>query len=212
MGNQSDAETVRCENCGKEMDSRFNFCTECGSKLYDLLLCPFCRNRVDIDDNFCGMCGKALQNAGTRTAGTKRYTTASNTPLAIAKYPEPLSVAGTDKTPEIILDRENGIFEFSGKSVPEDAAKFYEPILSWIDGYVQEQPAGTTFVTFKMSYFNTTTSKIILGIVQKLAKIKKEVRIDWYYAEEDEEMQEYGEVLEEITRLRFEMHPVPYEE
>jgi hypothetical protein len=63
-----------------------------------------------------------------------------------------------------------------------------------------------------MGYFNTTTSKIILGIVQKLAKIKKEVVIKWYYAEEDEEMQEYGEVLEEITRLKFEMYPTAYEE
>jgi hypothetical protein len=209
-----DAEVVVCGSCGREMSGRLNYCTYCGSKLHDfLLLCPACGQRVDIDDNYCGICGKALPtgNVKKNNSAPKKYVS-SNSPVILSVYPEPIYVVGTVKTPDIVLDIDKEVFEFSGKSVPEDAAKFYEPVLAWIDGFVQEQPLEKTIVTFRMGYFNTTTSKIILGIVQKLAKIKKEVVIKWYYAEEDEEMQEYGEVLEEITRLKFEMYPTAYEE
>lgn len=207
-------DVIVCSSCGRQADSNLNFCTYCGSRLHDyLLLCPYCWHRVDIDDNYCGICGKALPtgNAKKSSSSSPKFVPA-NSPVINAVYPEPINLTGTVKTPKIVLDIEKEVFEFSGKSVPEDAAKFYEPVLAWIDAFVQDQPLQKSIVTFRLGYFNTTTSKIILGIVQKLAKIKKDVIIKWYYAEEDEEMQEYGEVLEEITRLKFEMYPIAYEE
>ena len=190
---------IVCSCCGKNVDSNLNFCTYCGNRLRDyMLLCPYCWHKVDIDDNYCGICGKALPTGNAARKGsvatTKKFVSA-NSPVIHAVYPEPINISGTVKTPKIVLDIEKELFEFSGKSVPEDAAKFYEPVLAWVDAFVQDQPLQKSVVTFRMGYFNTTTSKIILGIVQKLAKIKKEVVVRWYYAEEDEEMQEYGEVL-----------------
>jgi DNA-directed RNA polymerase subunit RPC12/RpoP len=208
-----ESKVIVCSSCGRQVDSNLNFCTYCGNRLHDyLLLCPYCWHKVDIDDNYCGICGKVLPTGNVKKSSPLQKFVPTNSPVIHAIYPEPINIMGTIKTPKIILDVEKELFEFSGKSVPEDAAKFYEPVLAWIDAYVQDQPLQKSVVTFRMGYFNTTTSKIILGIVQKLAKIKKEVVIKWYYAEEDEEMQEYGEVLEEITRLKFEMYPTAYEE
>lgn len=208
-----ESKVIVCSSCGRQVDSNLNFCTYCGNRLHDyLLLCPYCWHKVDIDDNYCGICGKVLPTGNVKKSSPLQKFAPTNSPVIHAVYPEPINIMGTIKTPKIILDVEKELFEFSGKSVPEDAAKFYEPVLAWIDAYVQDQPLQKSVVTFRMGYFNTTTSKIILGIVQKLAKIKKEVVIKWYYAEEDEEMQEYGEVLEEITRLKFEMYPTAYEE
>ena len=42
----------------------------------------------------------------------------------------PLFLTGTGETPGVTLDKDSEIFEFTGKSLPEDAKEFYGPILS----------------------------------------------------------------------------------
>ena len=51
---------------------------------------------------------------------------------------EVLSIKGTSQYPEVLLDKKKGLLSFSGNSLPEDAKGFFEPIMSWIDDYVQE--------------------------------------------------------------------------
>jgi hypothetical protein len=48
-----------------------------------------------------------------------------------------LVIEGTPKTPQIELDPFTGDFIFSGKSIPENAAKVYEPVLKWVSEYIQ---------------------------------------------------------------------------
>ena len=48
---------------------------------------------------------------------------------------EVIKIVGTDDTPSVTLDVTNEIFEISGRSLPEDVAAFYEPILDWIERY-----------------------------------------------------------------------------
>ncbi len=52
---------------------------------------------------------------------------------------EILNLEGTEDTPKIILDKKNGIFEISGRSLPEDSAEFYRPVLEWIEKYGEIQ-------------------------------------------------------------------------
>ena len=47
-----------------------------------------------------------------------------------------LIIEETPKTPQIELNPVTGDFIFSGKSIPENAAKVYEPILNWVSEYV----------------------------------------------------------------------------
>ena len=74
---------------------------------------------------------------------------------------EVIKIKGTDDTPTIILDKESGIFEISGRSLPEDVTTFYEPVLNWLDEYQEEANPKTVFA-FKLVYFNTASSKLIL--------------------------------------------------
>ena len=39
-----------------------------------------------------------------------------------------LKIAGTDETPAVVLNIEKGIFEISGRSLPEDSPEFYNPL------------------------------------------------------------------------------------
>jgi SiaC family regulatory phosphoprotein len=115
---------------------------------------------------------------------------------------EVINLEGTEDTPKIILDKENGIFEISGRSLPEDSAEFYAPILEWLDNYQKQANSQTKFL-FKLEYFNTASSKLILDILSKLEDIEGTTVI-WYYHEDDEDMQEAGEEFSELVEIPFE--------
>lgn len=119
---------------------------------------------------------------------------------------ETIKILGTDDTPTVILDAENEIFEISGRSLPEDVTAFYDPILNWLDEYAGSPNAKTAF-TFKLVYFNTASSKLLLDILMKLEQMHedgKEVLIRWFYPEDDEDMQEAGEEYADIVDVPFE--------
>lgn len=113
-----------------------------------------------------------------------------------------LHLEGTEDTPKIILDKGNGIFEISGRSLPEDSAEFFQPVLDWIDEYKEEPNPSTEFM-FKLEYFNTASSKLILDVLSNLEDVKG-MAIVWYYHEDDEDMQEAGEEFSELVEVPFE--------
>ncbi len=119
---------------------------------------------------------------------------------------EAVKIMDTDDTPKIILDPDNDVFEVSGRSLPEDVASFYSPILSWLDRYSQN-PNGITVFTFKLVYFNTASSKALLDILMKLEELHEgghEVLIKWYFPDDDEDMEEAGQEYAEIVDIPFE--------
>lgn len=119
---------------------------------------------------------------------------------------EVIKIVGTDDTPSVTLDVANEIFEISGRSLPEDVAAFYEPILDWLDRY-SEEAAGKTVFNFKLVYFNTASSKMLLDILLKLEEMYeggKEVLVRWHFPEDDEDMEEAGEEYADIVEVPFE--------
>ena len=115
---------------------------------------------------------------------------------------EILNLEGTADTPKIILDKANKIFEISGRSLPEDSAEFYKPVLEWIDSYAKAPHPATEFV-FKLEYFNTSSSKLILDVLSSLEDIKG-MKIEWSYQEDDEDMEEAGKEFSELVEIPFE--------
>lgn len=110
-------------------------------------------------------------------------------------------------TPGIVLDAKKGIFEITGKACPEDAIEFYQPILDWLEKY-KEEPNPETIFEFKLSYYNTASSKVLLNIMQRLEEIRNtgaNVRIKWFYYEDDEELQNAGEDFAEMIKVPFEL-------
>lgn len=117
---------------------------------------------------------------------------------------EIINLEGTEDTPKILLDKNNGIFEISGRSLPEDSAEFYQPIIDWLDGYAGSPNESSTFV-FKLEYFNTASSKLILDVLSKLEDIQS-AKIMWYFHEDDEDMEEAGEEFSELVEVPFEFN------
>ena len=119
---------------------------------------------------------------------------------------EALVRQATDETPKVTLDGHTGIFEFIGRSLPQDVTQFYNPILEWMDAYA-ESPQPKTEVNFKMVYFNTASSKMILDILFKLEELSeagKDVSINWHFQKDDEDMEEAGEEYADLIEVPFE--------
>jgi hypothetical protein len=119
---------------------------------------------------------------------------------------ETIKIQGTEDTPKIILDVDNDIMEISGRSLPEDVSAFYEPVLNWLKEY-SENPLDKTVFNFRLTYFNTASSKLLLDILMILEELKEnghDVLIVWHYPEEDEDMEEAGDEYADIVDVPFE--------
>ena len=119
---------------------------------------------------------------------------------------ETIKIQGTEDTPKVILDKDAEIMEISGRSLPEDVASFYEPVLTWLEEYSQSPNKKTVF-NFKLIYFNTASSKLLLDILMKLEEIHEagnDVLIRWHFPEDDEDMEEAGEEYADIVDVPFE--------
>ncbi len=120
---------------------------------------------------------------------------------------ETLHIKPTEDVPEVILNRENEIFEISGMSFPEDVNTFYEPVLNWISLYARN-PNPLTVFNFRFTYFNTATSKIILDILtifEEMVEAGHNVVVRWSFAERDQDMLEAGEEFSEMVGVPFEL-------
>ena len=112
----------------------------------------------------------------------------------------------TDDCPLVVFDKDSGKFEISGKSLPEDVISFYQPLLDWLEEY-KSSPLDKTEFNFKLMYFNTASSKLLLDILLVLEEIKeagKDVLVKWHSLSNDEDMQEAGEEYADMVEIDFE--------
>lgn len=97
-------------------------------------------------------------------------------------------------SPYIDFNADSGVCELAGESFLEDPMSFYELPTKWLQGYQGEK----IIFKFKLTYFNTSSSKCILGIVRALKQKQdegKEVYISWYYPHDNYDLLAEGEDL-----------------
>lgn len=121
------------------------------------------------------------------------------------------TLKSSPKTPLLKFDASSGVFEISGRSIPENSIDFYKPLLNWIDEYVK-QPNDSTTLSVKLEYFNTSSSKCLVELFRKLENIvgQSKIKVEWYYEEEDEDMMESGQDFQHILKIPLEL--IPFEE
>lgn len=116
-----------------------------------------------------------------------------------------------DGTPLVHLDADRGIFLFEGKSLPENADEFFDPVIEWFKDYINT-PNQSTRVVFKMDFFDTASSKKLLDMLFLLKDITSTLTIEWYYFDDDDDMEESGKDFESILEMNFKMIPQVYAE
>ena len=117
---------------------------------------------------------------------------------------EDLFIQGTDSLPTVSL-KTNGELKITGRALPEDAAKFFSPILAWISVFTTEE----VNIEINLDYFNTSVSKQLLDFFKRIENKKdiQTVHVKWMYEEGDDEMLESGEIYQELLpRFKFTFH------
>jgi len=121
------------------------------------------------------------------------------------------NIEGTKSTPAVTFNPEKGILEIRGRSIPENALEFYKPIMELMEAY-SLNPQKETRVDIQLEYLNTSSSKCLYDVFHKLeliANAGNEVKVNWYYEEDDEDMMETGEDFNDILKIPFTFIEVP---
>lgn len=121
-----------------------------------------------------------------------------------------LDIAPTERTPGILLDKKNMLFEVKGISRPEDVRQVYNKVVeelnSCLESLVSTQNLNLFKANFKLGYFNSASAKYFADILLLLSSyIKKgcNIRIYWYFVEGDDDMLEAGEEFAEMADIKI---------
>jgi len=107
------------------------------------------------------------------------------------------------KTPQIDLNSLSGELIFSGRSIPENAAKIYEDVLKWVSLYTAN-PKRTTNLRLNLEYYNTASTIWIAKIVKALCTIKESeftVIIHLYFNIEEFDAMEAEDLKDELSPI-----------
>ena len=84
---------------------------------------------------------------------------------------EKIIIENTTKTPYIKFDHESGQIELRGRSIMENTSSFYEPLVEWMDEYIEHPYEDGTMVFIDLEYFNSSTSKWLLTLFEKFSSL-----------------------------------------
>jgi hypothetical protein len=114
-----------------------------------------------------------------------------------------LIIQKTDSTPEISF-LQKGEIKITGRSLPEDVHKFYDPLIEWVKNLVAENVK----VVLKLEYLNTSSTKKLLNLLVALdgnLNIKN-IDVSWYYEFDDIDMEDLGGIYaEELKRIKIQL-------
>lgn len=111
----------------------------------------------------------------------------------------------TKNTPYVNLDIKKGIIEFKGVSSPSNSLEFYDKIFKVLNLYYRSARKELD-VHMAFTHFNTSSSKCLFDILKALKTMQKkgkDVTVNWYYEEFDEDMREVGEDYRDVIGLPF---------
>ncbi len=94
-----------------------------------------------------------------------------------------------------------------GESFPENASRFYTPVVDWISQYLESAGPGRTVVEMEIIYFNSSTSKIFMMIFDLLDKAVvrgADIVVNWHANRDNQTAIQCGEEFQEdLEHLPF---------
>lgn len=119
----------------------------------------------------------------------------------------PLLQDATHTTPAVRFEPEQGILSLVGRAMPIDAGLFFEPLLRFIERYARQPAAETVFVCH-LDYFNSGSSMLLGRLFAMLNQVPN-LRVEWRYHPDDEDLLEAGQEFAHICHQPFTYMPTP---
>lgn len=107
-----------------------------------------------------------------------------------------LKIEQTNRNPLISI--RTGEFVMKGRCHAENVVDYYKIVLNAVENYVSENKTVKTIVSFEMIYYDSGTEVVIREIIKKFSAIDN-VRVRWYYEEDDDDMRQNGTDFKEIS-------------
>ena len=125
-----------------------------------------------------------------------------------------LIIEATEDSPAIIFADSSNRLTISGESRPENAGKFYAPLINWISNFTEtlrtqkeeRNEDSTIAIIFKLDYFNSTSAKYIMDILMIIKKFVDEgykINMEWHYDKRDDDMLDAGNEFSETVDLKL---------
>jgi hypothetical protein len=114
-----------------------------------------------------------------------------------------IKLPATYNTPDVEIDAVSGKIKISGICTPENPKEFFQPIFDNFQQLLEEGQRVILHLDFE--YFNTGSSRCILDLCRIADGLDKSaaVQTNWFYAKDDLEMKEAGEMLSSICQFKF---------
>jgi hypothetical protein len=112
----------------------------------------------------------------------------------------------TTSTPYVLVDESRGYMKLEGRCFHDNTVIFFREINEWLDTYLKTDFGTITFDN-AISYFNSSTTKLIFSMLTKMDKYSigaNKVVVNWIAFEDNEVMIECGEDFKlELENLEF---------
>ena len=110
-------------------------------------------------------------------------------------------------------DFQENVFELCGRCYAENLDNVFQPIVENLKSHLMGIREADILFSFRMTYFNTSTHRYfenIFDLLDASAERGSSVSIIWYYEEDDEPIEEQGEIFaEDLKHAVFELKEVP---
>jgi hypothetical protein len=124
-----------------------------------------------------------------------------------------LIIDKTEYTPAVFFSTSSSGMSLNGEARPENANKFFEPIIIWLKQYCELAHNDASFktnkiivVNFGLDYFNSSSIKYLYDILKQYEYLKPyvaSITINWQYESHDEDMYENGVEFSKIIDIPF---------
>lgn len=112
----------------------------------------------------------------------------------------------TKSSPKIEFEPEDRKLKIEGESYPEDSFSFYKEIFESMEEAIEKYEKFT--IEIEVSYLNTSSTKSfmnLLDIAEEGYQDGKDIKVDWYYNQDNEHAYELALDFESYLELPFDI-------
>jgi hypothetical protein len=118
---------------------------------------------------------------------------------------EKWTIDATDRSPKVILDRQESVLMIEGRSYPEEGMDFFDPIVMRFRS-IQETENPIRSIHIRLEYYNSSTTKALAELftaLERSAKNGNEAKVIWEFEQDDDGIQEDIAMFQETYALSF---------
>ncbi|MCB9186798.1 MAG: DUF1987 domain-containing protein [Flavobacteriales bacterium] len=120
---------------------------------------------------------------------------------------EKWTIEASERSPLVLLDRQESILKLEGRSYPEEGMDFFDPIILRFKS-LQNSETPIRTIHLRLEYYNSATTKALSDLFQALMLAKNaghQVKVIWEFEEEDDGIQEDIDMFIETFDLDFDV-------